>query len=349
MPHLAPEIPARIRYRPAERSAAALAEALLAEGILQESDWDGRSILESIGAGLTRWVDQITGGTELQRIEIGLHWNDDISAVSKFDTAMWLQARPGRDPEDAVGIVGLMSLPWPEGRYPVERDLFVGRSVRELEAARPGLGFQVLALLADVLPLVGMVTPHYGYYELRKYDAIAAELNSGGTAQVWESPGRTLTTARYLEVVPLQACEGKLKPGVIRASRKLPLPPRLATIVARAAELQGRFEALPIEAARCDSHVLTVATQRLMCIGMPGHAAKLPLGSLRWSRHDQLPRVAESYVRQTRGRGTNLSWCQGWQEGDPKGTRRAVRHWRTVTNLILRACLLAEMLHSEED
>ena len=336
MPHLAPEIPARIRYRPAERSAAALAEALLAEGILQESDWDGRSILESIGAGLTRWVDQVTGGADLERIEIGLHWTDDITAVSGMDTRMWLQAKTGRDEDDAVGIVGLMSLPWPGGRYPPNRDLFVGRTVRELESARPGLGFQVLALLGDVLPLVGMATLHYGYHELRKYDDLLGGLG-------------TLTTARYLEVVPRQACEGKLKPDVIRKARKLPLPPHLATIVERAAELQGRFEALRTEASRCDSHVLAVATQRLTCVGMPGHAAKLPLGSLRWSRDDQLPRVVESYVHQTRGRGTNLSWCQGWQAGDPEGTRRAVRHWRTIVSLILRACLLAEMLHSEED
>jgi hypothetical protein len=59
--------------------------------------------------------------------------------------------------------------------------------------------------------------------------------------------------------------------------------------------------------------------------------------------------VVESYVHQTKGRGTNLSWCQGWQACDPEGTRRAVRHWRSMVNVILRACLLAELMHSEEN
>ena len=348
LPRLAPEVPARIRYRPAERSAAALAEALLAEGILREADYDGRSILESIGAGLTRWVDEITGGEDLWWIEIGLHWTDDIEQVSGMKPDMWYQAKPGRKQDEEVGIVGLMSLPWISNRYPAERDILVGRTVRELEAARPGLGFQVLSLLSDVLPLVGMATPHYGYQELLKYDALARQLGSSALLFVKEKPGVTLTAARYLEEVPLQACEGKLRPEVLRKARKFSLPPHLSTIVARACDLLGRFEALRLEARLCDSHVLTAPTQRVVCAGMPGHAAKLPLGTLRWSQRDELPRVVESYVRQTNGHGTNLCWCQGWQASDPEGTRRAVRHWRSMVNVILRACLLAELMHTEE-
>lgn len=345
LPSFAAGIPRTLVLRRPQVRAAALAEALLAEGVLQQSDWQG-DVVTSIGEGITRWATAVLGG-DLQRIDLGLFWTDDIAQASGMNPKMWVEAQPGRNPHEPVGVIALVNEPWPAGYYPAERDCFVGRTVTQLNEVRPGLGFEVHNLLSDVLPvLIGTATLHYGYGEICKYQRLTPEQVLG----LLEVPGFDpfLTPDRYLREVPRETVDGQLKPDVLRRAKGFRLPGRLGAIIDLACDVLGRFEALRSTAKLCDSHVLTAPTTEVACAFLPGHAAKLPSFSLRWSERDELPRVIRSYVGQLKGRGTNLAWCQGWQASDPEGLRRAVRHWRAVAACSLRACRLAELMHSEE-
>lgn len=352
-----------------EANAAALAEALLAEGILQEADWDGRSITSSLGAGVTRWAGSHLGGQDLRRIDLGLFWTDNLQAVSGINPRKWQEQRPKVEmPADGwpgwkgqttqslgepVGVLALQSCHHGQpGDWPHHRDIIAGPKVLELEAVRTGLGFQVLNLLADVLPsLVGAAFPHYAWAEARKYQRLTLEAEFRPELRRMLEQTRCPVSPEYVaDVVPPQALHGRLKPEALRAARKLPLGPAHREIVDAACDVLGRFQALRSEARVCDASLLCAADQTLVFASAEatGMAAKLPTFAIRWSRRDGIPEVLQSYLRQVDGRGTNLAWCQAWVTSDPASIRRAARSWRAVTALVLRACRLAELLHTEE-
>lgn len=349
-PRVSPEIPRTLTLRRPAARAAILAEALLAEGILQESDWAG-DVVTSIACGVQRWALGILGGQDLQRIELGLHWGDDLQAVSGMDPSLWIAAKPDRTASEPVGLLALQTGHQGElGAWPAEGDCIVGPTVLELEAVRRGLGFQVLALLADVLPpLIGTATPHYALAELEKLGGLEMELRGGRIGGTMFLRGTDRTPERLFEQIPRQACIGELKPDVLRRARSFSLSPRHREIIERALDVLGRFQALRADTRQCDASILCAPTQTVGFVYMPGMAAKLPSFCLRWSCHDLIPAVVESYLRQLNGRGTNLAWCQAWQVSSPASIRRAARNWRAVTSVVLRACQLAELMHSESE
>jgi hypothetical protein len=267
-----------------------------------------------------------------------------------MDPRLWIAADPSRSAKEPVGILAIQTEHYGDvAAWPHDRDCIVGGTVQELDAVRPGLGMHVLALLADVLPpLVGTATPHYGYHEILKTGGMDIGIHGGRVGGVMHLRGTDRTLERYLEEVPLEACAGQLKPDLLRRARTFPLSPRHREIVDRSVDVLGRYQALRSEAKLCDASLLCAPQQEVDFLFMPGMAAKLPSFCLRWSERDLIPEVIESYLQQLNGRGTNLAWCQAWQAGNPESIRRAARNWRAVVALVLRACQLAELLHSEE-
>lgn len=348
------EIAPTVIVRRDETVAAALAEALLAERVLRESDWDGRSISSSIGAGITRWALEQLGGRDLQRVDLGLFWTDNLQASSHMNPALWRAQRPPvplpprgwpgweGDVLQATGEpVGALALRSEHDghpdRWPHHRDCIIGPMVAELEAARKGLGYQILTLLGDTLtPLVGVGMPHYTLYEARKQRGLF---------------GHSVVSPERIEaVVPAEALANELKPAALRAALKATLEPRHAEIARLAVDVLGRLEGIRHDARQCDAATLCAANQSTIRFVDPkvvGMAAKLPTFCIRWCRDDGTPEVLQTYLRELKGRGTNLAWCQAWVASDPQSIRRAAANWRAVTSLVLRACRLAEMLHSE--
>lgn len=370
LPRLAPEIPTTLLLRGGDETrAAALAQAMLAEGILQERDWCG-GVVESIGRGLTRWAGEIlwpgdpvaltpltpgeTPPGDLERIEIGLFWTDNLEAVSGIDTRLWRQG-PGRDPQEPVGLLALQGEPTGGDRYPAERDCVVGRTVRELEAARSGLGWQLLYLLQQVLPPVLCTAgPQWAHEQARKA-TVARKLGSRTVRMDGRRlilPGHGVTEADFLAVVPREACEGKMRPGVIkealRPANLAALPETLREIVARAGEVL-KLAQVPQDVFRWDTHSLCPAG--FMFVDIPGGAGiQIPF-ALRWSHDDPIPLIVDDYHHTIteRDEATNLIWSQGWQVANPAALRKTVRSFRQAVTLALKACQLAELMHRDEE
>lgn len=360
MPLLSPEIPLTAKVRRDETVAAALAEALLAERVLRESDWDGSSLTSSLGAGISRWAGEQLGGQDLTRIDLGLFWTDHVQATSELDPTLWRQSRgravprpaegwagwigDGMAPQDEpVGLLALRSEHDGEAEtWPHHRDVIVGPVVLELEAAREGLGFNLMALLERALmPFVGAAFPHYAYYEAAKYQALTGTVGDFGCP---------VSPEQVAAVVPFEVLHGSLRAEALRGALKARLSPRHSEIVRTAVSVLDRLEQIRHDARQCDTATLCLPTQaevRFIDTKVAGMAAKLPAFCVRWSKRDGLPEVLQCYLRQLKGRGTNLAWCQAWVASDPASIRRAAANWRAVTSLVLRACRLAEMLHTE--
>lgn len=363
MPFLAPEIPTRIRLELPETHAIALAEGLLAEGVLQEADWQG-TVVGSIGAGLTRWVTELLGGGNLARLPIGVFWTDDVRAVSGMEPDLWCQVVPDRDPQAPVGVLGLVSEEWPTDSYPFERDVLVGQTVLEVEGERPGLGFQLLMILQEILaPLACAGCLHWAYREALKLPVMRRQLRQAGLGELSDAeiyalsreqtgrgivlPGHALSPEAFLVVVPKEAVEGEIRRGVIREARRHQLPAKVAELVGLANEVLDLEKQVQQAARRCDSHVLCDTS--LQFLQMPGCAPKQVPFAVRWSADDPLPAVIDDYRHGTRETATNLLWCQGWQSANPGALRKTIRHWRQVTTLVLRACCLAEAMHADSE
>lgn len=341
-----------LRLQGDDTGAVALAEALLAEGVLQESDWCG-SVRTSLAAGIQRWTTALLDEVGLQRIELGLLWTDNVRwPAPGFDTSLWLQAAPGRDGDQPVGMLAIVREP-DGGTYPEARDVFVREKVMALEAVRPGLGFQVLFILQEVLPpVVNAATPCYGLSQVFKWEWLLRQVRGdvgAVRAAGIEPPTHGLTQDAYLAEVPLAACAGEVRPGRVREALRHPLPDWARPLAERAWELATLYKA-PRDVFRCDAALLCASQTRVRFLDTPGGAAKEAAFGLRWSPRDGIRAVTEDFHRQIREREseTNLMWCQGWQASDPKALRRTARNWKHAVTLALRACRLAELLHTDE-
>lgn len=350
VPTLDPDTPRVLRLRTPEYGAARLAEAMLAEGMLAETDWAG-GITETIGAGLTRWVLEQLGGRDLRRVTFGLHWTDNLESLSRMDLSLW-RSRPGVDPRAPIGLVALCGEP-----DAPPADLVVGRTVLALNAWRPGLGWQVLNLLGDALPgTLCVAMPFWAREQVVRSEVLAqrlGHLSPEMLAAVADEadlvlPGHGISLREFDAAVPAETYRSPVRPGVIREAQRHTAPPELAEIVKLAGEVERCLQR-PARARQWDTHGL--ATHRTMFIGMPGGAAVLSPFAVRWSATDPIRAVVDDYHRQVsrRGEETDLAWSQAWQATQPEGVRKAVRHWKLAARLALKAALLAELMHSEEE
>lgn len=350
LPALPPDLPRTLTLRRTGAGAAVLAEALLAEGILRESDWTG-SVGASLAAGIQRWVrETLAPAGDLRRIEIGLYWTDDVRGLG-IDPTLWGLAGKGRDIDEPVGILALVSEEPESDRYPEERDVIVGRTVQEVEEARPGLGFQLLYLLQETLPpMLCTATPFWAFQQVMKetlYRTYFRPREAREINLIRASHG--LTPDTFLETVPLAACEGEFRPGVIREALRHPLPDRLRRIVEAANEVLALSKA-PKDTRRWDTHVLC-PSRRTVFLDLPGGAPVESSFTVRWSAADPLPQIVDDFHHMIRhnGESTRLTWAQGWQQSNPAALRKTARNWRLATTLALKACALAEAMHADEE
>jgi hypothetical protein len=343
-----PPVVPEVLYLPGDtEGGCALAEALLAAGVLRESDWTGQ-LAPSIAAGVTRWGRELLDGGDLSRLEIALYWKDDVESLSGLDTRLWHAAKNGRVDEP----VGLLALTCPL-REPAEAEVVVGRSVRALENARRGLGFQVLKVLEEVLPpLVNAACPHYGWQQAQKHAWYYDRLLKGGQVpECLAPPTHAVGPLQYAQEVPLECWSGSIRPEVLRKALHLKLPPRQREWAVRALALLEGWQRLTPAARMCDSHLLCARNSAgFTMIDCPGGAAKMSPFTVRWSREDPLPRIVADFHRQIFERDvqTNLLWTRAVQFHDPAALRTAACHWRDAATLALQACRLAELMHTEE-
>lgn len=359
----ADEVPQYLTLRRSDRGAALLAEAMLAERILREDDWCG-AVAPSIGAGLIRWAKGILGGEDLQRIEIGLMWTDDLESVAPGMDTRFFRLATGCDPREPIALLGILGgQPVPEGAKTREvaallPDVQVGAVAMQLEAQRPGLGFQVLRLLQEVLPKTACAAcPFWARQQVMKAGALGP-LATMGLAEIElpeDSPYAHLILPRhgvtpraFDAAVPAEACTGEFRPGVIKEALRHALPPHLAEIVRLAADVIDLHK-IPADAFRWDTHGLCAAKTVRGC-DVPGAAMVEAPFAVRWSAVDPIVVVAEDWNRTIRDTddATNMAWSQAWQPSDPKALRKAVRHFRQIVTLTLRCCLLAEKMHRDE-
>ena len=152
IPTLDPRIPSVISISAAgsddqiarvPNASALIAEALLREGILRETDWCG-SFEKSIKGGLTRWANKEMGADKWRLFDaLRIHFTDDgvdTTEEGEMDAAQWHERFNGD--EDAP--VGFFALLWHDH---AARGVNVRRRTLELEKVFPGLGFRVMALL----------------------------------------------------------------------------------------------------------------------------------------------------------------------------------------------------------
>lgn len=361
LPRLAPDTPEFLHLRRPAYGLPELAEAMLAEGMLKETDWCG-DVRSSLRAGLGRWVDQILGGSPLRRTYLGIVWANDFSVAEGMDPALWFAARPGRNPEEPLVLLCVNGL-LQDGPYNEARDVFVGRTVLALEAYRAGLGYQVLGLLQDVLgPLLSVGGPGMGWHHLSTFELIRSEWQrlaqehgstvglEGASREIGLNvPRHGVTLAEYLRQIPEEAChcgKRKLKTQLIHqeASRA---PEPFRALLAAAQELD-RSRHLPEDTRTCETPLFL--DTRFSPAQMMGGALKEAPFCIRWQAGDPIVRIVNDFHAQIRSRdtGTNILWMQACQASHPDGMRRAVRNWRRVLSVSLKACRLAELLHSEE-
>lgn len=337
-----------------------LAEAMLAEGILRETDWCG-DVRGSLRHGLARWVDQQLGGTSLQRIYLGITWTNHLGPG--MSPELWLEAGGARDPKQPVGLLSLLG-PVMEGEDET-RDVFVGRTVQALNTHSPGLGYQVLGLVQDALaPVVHAGGPGAGYGQLRPLDELQARWAElaiqKGMAHLsfeeiarevgMEPPRHGVTLKEYLALIPEAAClcDQRLRTHLIPRALKGPVPPALRPILEAARDLDA-VRQIPRETLQCDTPLFLKSTVSL-ATDFCGIPKETPF-CIRWRRGDPIARVFGDYNRviQSRDSGTNVLWLRAWRSNDAHGLRRAVRDWKLILRAALKGCRLAELLHSEED
>lgn len=362
LPLLSPEIPQVLHLRRPAYGLPELAEAMLAEGMLKETDWNG-DVRESLKAGLQRWIDQTLGGEPLRRVYLGIVYANTLTMGAGMEPTLWLRARPGRNPHEPIGTLSVIGSPQ-EGPYDESRDVYVGRSVLALEEHRAGLGYQVLGLLQDVLgPVLHVGGPGQGYHHLGAFEAMHEkwrELTAqpGGPALSFDStlrgagihmPLHGLTLADYLREIPEAACvcPKKLRTHLIHEALQRGTAGEFRQLLELARDLD-RLRKLSPDTLACDTP-LFLDTRFSPAAAMGGALKEAPW-CLRWKAGDPIARIVDDFHMQIRMKdaGTNIVWMQAWQASDPEGLRRAVRNWRRVLSVGLKACRLAELLHSEK-
>ena len=158
LPRFAADVPASLDIWGAGNADAHLARALLDAGILRETDWKG-DLLESLQAGLERWVNVECGCAGVKAVDVMVGITSDISEWN-------LEAQEWRDhyrgmalPVGAIGIEGV------EFEY-----VYVERAVRAWEAKQKGLGWALLDLAsATIAQTVGLASPLWAHNYLQDW------------------------------------------------------------------------------------------------------------------------------------------------------------------------------------
>lgn len=309
-------LPRRVSVGGQQRALAELAEVLLQEGILQDDDWLFDSLETSINHGLVRWLNGEMGAGELRRLPLSFHYTDDV--------VDWLgEFGANVEADQPMGLFGFVATHYMES--------FVAARVLELNQVQKGLGYQVLSVLNRALGMtVGGATPAWAHWEVTErweWDMVEAD-----EAEAHD----ILTPDRFHRVVPLEACKSSYNLRSLKIGRHKCRADWQAAAVREAIGIGELLKTSPD--LQCHTYELSDELEQVHPV------------AVRWSEEDAINRVSDDYHELIANSGfeTDLVWTRSFQLGKPDSVRDAARALRPVTELIVRAGRLLDLLHSEE-
>jgi len=134
-----------------------LARALLLEGVLKPTDWQG-DLAQSVDAGVRRWVTDDLQAGSLGHYTTDLHYTTNFSGIDELTGLhVYSEKYQGRP----IGTFALVQ----DERFAVVE---VGYRILELERLGRGVGFNVLALLEKVVNYIGdALTPGWAWWTVQ--------------------------------------------------------------------------------------------------------------------------------------------------------------------------------------
>lgn len=321
LPRLSPAIPTLIDVNRWARDSAEIAAGLLAEGILQESDWTGK-LGESLVKGLSRWLAE--QGADLRHLPLALSFTDTVEHWS-LEASAYHQAIPDADPERDVGGLALRLPTYTIG------SVHVGERVQALEGIHSGAGYSVLGLVETALwRTVTAASPSWALDQLERHEEWMDYQEPDSEADPDE---QRLTREVFHEEVPLQACSMKWDSKPVKSALRKRPPGVLGDILRAAEDLAALLTQVPeghrseFERGACD-----------WCDSIP------PL-LLRWSQDDIIPQLFDDYAEiAQQGNWTDVNWIYAFQVSRPETIREAARALKQVIAILVRVDRLLELL-----
>lgn len=325
LPRIGASVPRSVKIGGATAAVANIAEILLAEGVLQDRDWNG-GLAESVTDGLRRWINLELGAEQLRHLDLAGYWTDDIThAVNGFEViSEWVESEGGTEGEP-VGAFFLLANGYSQ--------VFVGAAVTELNHTRRNLGYHVLAAVNHALwTTVGGATPAWAAEELERFAEWRDDTEEEAEENGW------VTARSFYREIPTRACAYQPKLRSLKdACRELPAG-WAWNLASQALQLEQLVASRSPFNTGDETRCFNDEVEQV-----------LPL-AVRWSQQDDIARLWDDHhelIAQS-GWETDLVWTKGFQRSNPGRVRQAARALGCVVEILVRADRLIQALHSEE-
>ena len=299
-----------------------MAKALLAEGFLEEADWDAeRGLVDSVMGGLHRWLTR-QSAEEQKYFRLELAFTDDIGQWG-LNNSEWRRV----DTDPATGHVGAFALIM---QHDVVEVPLIGEEIERLETLARGAGYSVLrALYSGLYPTIGAWTPGsvVDWMENDWY-----EMEQEAAEEPWG-----VTQEEFFAVVPETAVTPAWNQRAINRAKK---------------QLLGRDGDHTIFYLAEELHAVRNAWKK--AVGPQDYENEMCFFSgerlypivLDWKLNSPITTIFDDWQEmvQNCGEWTNVLWMQGFLSNVPEQVRQAARQLRYAVRLVslcdtLLACL----------
>lgn len=324
LPHFTQEIPVAYRTEANSDALFIITEGLLAEGILQEEDWDAEAgFPASLNAGLRRFLDDM-GARDLGYFPLTLAYTNDLS---HFEITEYTSRKR---PDGGFALIG--------NNIGVAE---VGESLLRIEGLAKGAGYAIMALLQSALHTVRGWTPVVAYNELASN--LEMEVDHQDENGNWKLPDdyEGLTLEEFLVTCPMKVLDAEWNQRAYHRAVKR-APAERGSMEAMALYLADSLrEALDLWKRECGEEY-----QRNQ-IGESEWPA-CPCVVLRWTEDDEVARMFDDYAEVIgQGEYTDAAWLWCF-DLNVESVRKAARHLQHVIRVICRADALMSVLDRRE-
>lgn len=316
IPRVSAKIPSQIGIVKDANILADLASELLACGVLQELDWLGESLYNSVRCGVERWVNIENKCGALEHFSLVFTYVQDINETyanyilhggEQADRVSFEEAMRKQLALDDAQIFGAFTL-----CCEAYSDVIIGQRLVQLEGLAEGAGWSVLHTLSRALWCsTGGGTFGWTLNEVAERDYGDEEAEGAE----W------LTDGKIEAILPPEALRPVFtKASVEKALRKRSLHAWHKAVLREALALQNVLELLGRTALELDQSVH---------LNEPNFLPVL----LRWSTDDGFDGPFDEYhdALQQTGEGTTICYLRGWSLGlpdmHPGSVASAVRTW----------------------
>lgn len=285
------------------RALAAIAQALLDEGILREEDYQhAGNLADAVHCGLNRWAITECGAERIKHFGLALIYADHAEELGP--ALRWWPHGEWRWGQDSFGLLGLTGDAYRDGLSYVH----VGATIMKIEALQKGAGFAVLGLIEDALPdLLCCATPHWSLGAAKFYDLF----NGGGyrsdypdeAGDIEDNESGLLTEKEFFAAIPRAACDVEWTPAksrlLRRAQKRAGSEPggKLAAIIGCAREFEAllqkaRHDMTSWDGIPTDYYTRATAINQLCWLSQ---CTDMPEALIRWSKEDPIPRIVDDH------------------------------------------------------